>query len=314
MDVTSAQEIVKKKVAKRRFRAAKINLENVDDVLDIKNENVGKVKADYSLDKKDEVQEKETNVFNENIDKTEVFDVEECEENNIEMKFIDQEIKENLKGKKVEGGIRVKIDKINHESDDEHNGSHVNVNDDMYDEEVDESFINEDERMCSLNEVSLNDELMHKQVLGGDHSDDEVVKGTDALTIVPLLQAILVMMLVSVKTFQDQSVLIARLSDLSQCRMSASFKPVAPSSSLQCSCLTQSRKCWSITTAISGKVTGMANIVSTGMIWCRQVSGAINCIMQNVIMSMSDFISTDYSYEDFVKRRAVKKHSRKVMI
>ena len=230
------------------------------------------------------------------------------------MKFIDQEIKEDLNGKKVESGIRVKIDKINQGSDDEPIGSPVDVNGDTYDEEVDESFINEDERMCSINEVSLNDELMYKQVLGGDHSDDKVVKGTDALTIVPLLQAILVMMLVSVKTFQDQSVLIARLSDLSQCRMSASFKSVASSSSLQCSCLTQSRTCWSITTAISRKVTGMANSVSTGMMWCRQVSGAIISMMQNVIMSMSDFISTDYSYEDFVKRKADEKHSRKVMI
>ena len=113
-------------------------------------------------------------------------------------------------------------------------------------------------------------------------------------------------MLVSVKTIQEQTVLLARLSDLSQSRMSASFKPVASSSSLQCSCLTQSRTCWSITTAISGKVTGMANIVSTGMVWCRQVSGAINCMMQNVSLSFGDFISTDYSYEDFVKRKLIR--------
>ena len=68
-------------------------------------------------------------------------------------------------------------------SDDKPDGSPVNVND----EENDKAEENSD------------DELMNKEVLLGDSSDDRAAKGVDTLTIVTLLQTILAMMLLCVK-------------------------------------------------------------------------------------------------------------------
>ena len=153
-------------------------------------------------------------------------------------------------------------------SDDKTDGSPVKVND--------------DQKMCS-------------EVLGGDGTDDKVVKGMDTLTIIPLLQVLLVLMLHSVKTLQEQSLLIARLSNLSQPGISNPFQPSASSSSSQCSCLTQSRMYCKATTGITEKVTNMASL---GMVWCEQVWRTLNCWKDNVILQISDFV-TD---EDFVKQ------------
>ena len=141
--------------------------------------------------------------------------------------------------------------------------------------------VNEDQKMCS-------------EVLGGDGTDDKVVKGMDAFTIIPLLQVILAMMLFSVKTLQEQSLLIARLSNLSQPGISNPSQPLASSSGSQCSCLTQSRYC-KATEAISEKVASMASL---GVMWCEQVWRKLNCWKENVILPISDFV-TD---EDFVKQ------------
>ena len=160
------------------------------------------------------------------------------------------------------------LDKTNEMSDDKTDGSPVKVND--------------DQKMCS-------------EVLGGDGTDDKVVKGIDALTIIPLLQVILAMMLFSVKTLQEQSLLIARLSNLSQPGISNPFQPLASSSGSQCSCLTKSRMYCKATEAISEKVASMASL---GMAWCEQVWGTLSCWKENVILQISDFV-TD---EDFVKQ------------
>ena len=104
-------------------------------------------------------------------------------------------------------------------------------------------------------EKDSNEELMIKQPHGGEYSEDDVVKGMDALMFVPLLQANLAVMLLCVKTLQEQS---SRPSS-----MSSSLQPMASLSSAQCSCLTQSRMCSKATTAITGKGTDMS---STGMV------------------------------------------------
>ena len=193
-------------------------------------------------------------------------------------KLIDREVKENLDEVEVEGGYYVtmeeneskvvdkSLDKTNEMSDDKTDGSPVKVND--------------DQKMCS-------------EVLGGDGTDDKVVKSMDALTIIPLLQVILVMMLHSVKTLQGQSLQIARLSNQSQPGISNPFQSLASGS--QCSCLTQSRMYCKATTAIREKVTSIACL---GMAWCEQVWRTLNCWKDNVILQISDFV-TD---EDFVKQ------------
>ena len=109
-------------------------------------------------------------------------------------------------------------------------------------------------------EKDSNEELMYKEPHGGEYNEDKVVKGMDALMLVPLLQANLAMTLLCVKSLQEQSALLARLSLPSS--MSTPLQSVASFSSAHCSCLTQSRMC-SRTTAITGKGTSM---VITGMV------------------------------------------------
>ena len=87
-------------------------------------------------------------------------------------------------------------------SDDKPDGSPVNVNDVKHDDESDEFYRNQDEKRCS-------------KVHGGDCTDEEVVKSIEAFTINTLLQVILAMILCSVKTLQEQFLLIARYSNLS---------------------------------------------------------------------------------------------------
>ena len=65
-----------------------------------------------------------------------------------------------------------------------------------------------DELLDEKKEVEENE--TKNQLLGRDGKNDNVAKGTEALTIVTLLQAILVMMLYCVKTLQDQSVKMER--------------------------------------------------------------------------------------------------------
>ena len=148
---------------------------------------------------------------------------------------------------------------------------------------------------------------MYKQLLGGGNNDDEVVKGIDAMMIIPLLQAILAMMLFSVKSLHEQSLLIARYSKLFKPTVSIPFQPVTSLPSPQCSCLTESRMCCRVITAITRKVASMAHIASAGMVWYRQVCGAINCMKVNMILSLNGLIMS----EDLVKRMADELEMRK---
>ena len=237
------------------------------------------VKDEYVTNAEDKnanlkVEDKEIEVFDENLDKIEVFDVEECEETHVNMKLIENENVrddlENINAVESEENKSKVVDKSVHKtnemSDDKTDGSPVKVND--------------DQKMCS-------------EVLGGDGTDDKVVKGMNTLTIIPLLQVLLVLMLHSVKTLQEQSLLIARLSNLSQPGISNPFQSLASGS--QCSCLTQSRMYCKATAVISEMVT---SITSLGVMWCEQVWRTFKSWKENVILSISDFV-TD---EDFVKQ------------
>ena len=81
--------------------------------------------------------------------------------------------------------------------------------------------------------------------------------------ILPLLQANLAAMLLCVKTIQEQSVQLARLSDLSRrsSSMSTPYQPTASSTRAHSSCLTQSRMCSKETKVITGS--RMVSMAST---------------------------------------------------
>ena len=87
--------------------------------------------------------------------------------------------------------------------------------------------------------------------------------------IVPLLQAIFAMLLVSGKSLHELPLQITRLSKLSQ--PSILSHPQAEvslfPSSLCPSCQTQSRVCWEVSSIVNATV----NTASDGVVWLRQV-------------------------------------------
>ena len=82
----------------------------------------------------------------------------------------------------------------------------------------------------------------------------EINSNPEKFSALPLLQANLAAMLLCVKTIQEQSVQLARLSDLSRrsSSMSTPYQPTASSTRAHSSCLTQSRMCSKETKAITG--------------------------------------------------------------
>ena len=286
--VTGVHEFVKKKVNKRRIKAAKLNVKDVDDEMNIEDENVVKVEDDNSLNTKVEVKEKEIEVIGENLDKIEVVNVDECKENHIDNETFEDALDDVDAKDEFVTNFEDKKEKNEVEGDET--------------QIVNESiFI---ARKVSVvpetgpkAEGASDDELMNKEVLVGDRSDDKVAKGMDALTIVTVLQTILAMMLFCVKSLNEQSLLIARYTRLSQPSVLAPTQPVAPSSSLQGSCVTQSRMCCRVSTAITGMVTSMTCL---GMAWYEQVRGTMNCMQERVILTIIEFIAS----EDLLKTSA----------
>ena len=278
--VIGVHEIVKKKVTKQRIKAAKLYVEDVDDSMNIGDENVVEVKNDKNHVRKNEVEEKETKVINENDDKIEVLDVEECMENHVNMKFIENEnMKDELENvdavESKENKSKVvdkSHDKINEMSDDKidvknefiENPEHVkelsqgeDKGIEIIEENLDKLDLKNDDSCVKLNDDDHDEtvdpdngsnteekEVMHEQRLGGHGYYYDVVKGKDTLTIIPLLQANLAVMLLCVKTIQEQSELLTQLSDLSRSSsMSTPSQPTASFPRAHSSCLTQSRMC-----------------------------------------------------------------------
>ena len=286
--VTGVHEFEKKKVNKRRIKAAKLNVKDVDDEMNIEDENVVKVEDDNSLNTKVEVKEKEIEVIGENLDKIEVVNVDECKENHIDNETFEDALDDVDAKDEFVTNFEDKKEKNEVEGDET--------------QIVNESiFITRKVSVVPETgpkaEGASDDELMNKEVLVGDRSDDKVAKGMDALTIVTVLQTILAMMLFCVKSLNEQSLLIARYTRLSQPSVLAPTQPVAPSSSLQGSCVTQSRMCCRVSTAITGMVTSMTCL---GMAWYEQVRGTMNCMQERVILTIIEFIAS----EDLLKRSA----------
>ena len=81
---------------------------------------------------------------------------------------------------------------------------------------------------------------------------------------------------------------------------------MASSFSLHYSCLTKSRMCCKVTTAITGRMSSLAHIASTGMGWYRQVCGVVKCMRESLLLSVNGAIMS----EDLVERLTVKLKQR----
>ena len=132
-------------------------------------------------------------------------------------------------------------------------------------------------------ESNVNDDSMSKQMIGGGSSANEVDKdfAMDTSRMVTLLQVIFTMLLIAGKSLHEQSVQIARLSQLPQPSVSSSMQPVVLSSRSQCSCLTKSRAYCKVITALRGKVADMASI---GKVWYRHFCTVFSTVMDVVIV------------------------------
>ena len=119
---------------------------------------------------------------------------------------------------------------------------------------------NESKVMEERLDTNKNSEEETVDLNGRDYSkkDERLYSGIysnpEKFFILPLLQANLAAMLLCVKTIQEHSVQLARLSDLSRrsSSMSTPYQPTASSTRACSSCLTQSRMCSKETKAITG--------------------------------------------------------------
>ena len=256
-DADGEAKMVKLK-RKRRRRKAKGILDNTEvttENLDASDSNYDGVEENKIEVK--EVGEKETEVSHEILDKIEVMDDKNCNETSGKRLVDTENIKDDLQEMEAEEEYHVKVkennkkvvdDNLDKTNENSYEGNDVCING---------IGANYEEETVVLgtgleSERNLSEELMYKLPHG---KEDKVAKGMDALMLVPLLQANLAVMLLCVKTLQEQS---SRPSS-----MSSSLQPMAPLSSAQCSCLTQSRMCSKATTAITRKGTDMS---STGMV------------------------------------------------
>ena len=131
------------------------------------------------------------------------------------------------------------------------------------------------------------DEIMYKQVLGGERNVDKV-DGVNASKIVPLLQAIFAMLLVTGKTIHEQSLQVSRLSKLSQPSLlshhlhsEASLSPRSP-----CFRQTRRRACCKATNAFTEKVSSMVNAASNSVLCCKQVYSAFESMKMRMVKAV----------------------------
>ena len=106
---------------------------------------------------------------------------------------------------------------------------------------------------------------------------------------VALLQAILAIVLVTGKTLHEQSKLMARSSELSRPSLLSQLQPetsLFPSSS--CTCQAESRVCCVVTTAFTAKVFSMANKVSAGVMWFREIWVAVSVVKKGLTADIAN--------------------------
>ena len=135
----------------------------------------------------------------------------------------------------------------------------------------------------SIDVKVLTDELNEKQVLGGECTEVKVDNRIDASKIIPLLQVIFAMLLVTGKTVHEQSLQIGRLSKLSRPSLLSQLHPKASLSPRSaCSYKTPPRACCKVTNAFIEKVSSMVNAARRGVLWCNQVYGDFECVKKRM--------------------------------
>ena len=150
------------------------------------------------------------------------------------------------------------------------------ISENLYDKIVPESvFINDT--------MGMHDDKKYMQVPSGTVKEVEVDKRMDASTVVSFLLIIFAMVYLYGKTLNEQSLLIARLSQLSQPSLLSQFQPVELLSLTSLSSSqAESGVCCKVTTALSAKVSSMASKVSTCMTWRRQTWVAVHAVTERL--------------------------------
>ena len=206
-----------RKFVKRRINVGNVNFEDVDDISNVEDEYDVKVKDDNSLYKKDEVEAKEAKIFTKNHDKIAVSYDENLEKEKI---IEDENVKKNLDKIDVEEGHRIKVEENELKVMEEKLDTDKNSEEETFDFKG-RDYSRKDERLCP-----------------------DIYSNPEKISVLPLLQANLATMLLCVKTIQEQSVQLARFSDLFRpSSMSTPSQPTALFPRAHSSCLTQSRMC-----------------------------------------------------------------------
>lgn len=225
---------------------------------------------------------------------TEEYEVTEIDEEDSENKHFDNKAEENVVEKCTKSKSKSKCE------NEEETG--VNISDEEYGAEIKEFnnwyYSKLKERRYSKDVDKRSEKLydkivpesgwidvkgmrdhMYMQVPSNTDKEDEVDKRADVSAILALLQAIFAILIVVGKTLHEQSVLTARHSKLSQSSLLSHFQPEAslsPESS--CYCQTKSK----VTTASIVRVSSMANKVSTGVMWFREIWVAVSAMKERL--------------------------------
>ena len=186
----------------------------------------------------------------------------------------DEENKENGKNEtSVKKEIKAKAMKVKIKN--EENESKERETEDLfrnlYEEIVHESV--------SIDDVIGMHDMKYMQVHSGTGKKDKVDRRMDASTFVSFL--IFAMLLIFGKTLNEQSRLIARLSQMLQPSLFSQLQPeVLLSLTSSCSCQAESGVCCEVTTALTVKASSMASKVSAVVTWFRQTWVAVYAVTE----------------------------------
>ena len=155
------------------------------------------------------------------------------------------------------------------------------ISENLYDKIVPESVFTNDT-------MGMHDDKKYMQVPSGTVKEVEVDKRMDASTVVSFLLIIFAMVYLYGKTLNEQSLLIARLSQLSQPSLLSQFQPVELLSLTSLSSSqAESGVCCKVTTALAAMVFSMASKVSTCVTWCRQIWVAVYAVAERLKASIT---------------------------
>ena len=193
---------------------------------------------------------------------------EENKENGKNETYIKKEIK--AKAMKV---------KIKYEENESKERETEDLFKNLYEEIVHESV--------SIDDVIGMHDMKYMQVHSGTGKKDKVDMRMDASAFVSFL--IFAMLLIFGKTLNEQSRLIARLSQMLQPSLFSQLQPeVLLSLTSSCSCQAESGVCCEVTTALTAKVFSMANKVSTSVMWLREIWVAVSVVKKGLTADIAN--------------------------